>query len=292
MVKRRSGAASGSSPLPKQTVASPVKSNTVPLPIWHHNRRGIPNHFARSSLFRVGNGNQKRQFFPAKTPIKLSSFKGYVIAYCGEELRQDDLDLWLQICHLSRLPRADAFVEFTGYSMLQSLGWGDGVLSYRRLRAMLRRLKGGVIQITDVKKRTVDLYNLLDESSWDEGDTESAVEKIRVRLHPRIVGLFGSRSYTQLDWAQRLLLPPLGKWLHAFYSTHAVPYPLKVASLSALSGSTNKNLYRYEASLRLALDALVRVGFLDAYHIDAAHLVTVKRRTGTPAPEALPLTPS
>ena len=83
------------------------------------------------------------------------------------------------------------------------------------------------------------------------------------------MALFGRDAYTKIDWAQRLQLPPLAKWLHQFYFTHAHPIGYKVETIKNLCGSRIAVLAKYRYKLREALELLIKVGFLLSYEIDA-----------------------
>ncbi|MEN3294792.1 MAG: hypothetical protein V7642_4045, partial [Burkholderiales bacterium] len=66
--------------------------NIVQLPLWENQVRGLPNPLARSALFTVARQNEPRQHLKER-PI--TSVKGVEIFYTGEELRQDDEDVFL-----------------------------------------------------------------------------------------------------------------------------------------------------------------------------------------------------
>ncbi|MUI29080.1 plasmid replication initiator TrfA, partial [Enterobacter cloacae] len=57
----------------------------------------------------------------------IASVDGVEISFSGEELRQDDADVFLEVLHLARDTQLNEKVEFTGYSVLKSLGWGTSV---------------------------------------------------------------------------------------------------------------------------------------------------------------------
>jgi len=98
----RQRAESSSSETP--TVASPKTRRTeekiVQLPIWRDDRRGMPNDLVRSALFTIGNSRQKRSF---RRDTVIAALGELEITYTGEELRQDDEDVFLQLVHLARL---------------------------------------------------------------------------------------------------------------------------------------------------------------------------------------------
>ncbi|MEC4723934.1 plasmid replication initiator TrfA, partial [Noviherbaspirillum sp. CPCC 100848] len=99
------------------------------LPLWENQVRGLPNPLARSALFSVARQNEPRQHLKER-PI--TSVKGVEIFYTGEELRQDDEDVFLNLVHLARSQPLGHEVSFTAYSMLKSMGWPTSAPSYER----------------------------------------------------------------------------------------------------------------------------------------------------------------
>lgn len=98
-----------------------------------------------------------------------------------------------------------------------------------------------------------------------------------VSLEPEIAKLFGHTYYTKLDWALRLSLPDMAKWLHAFYATHEEPYPHNVRKLYQLTGSKIKEFRHFRRILKRNLETLVEKGFLSSAHITDEDLVVVVR---------------
>ena len=68
----------------------------VQLPLWPDAVRRLPNELLRSALFNARNRKQPRAYLK-KTDIAVL-FEGR-ITYQGEELRQDDETVWLQLIH-------------------------------------------------------------------------------------------------------------------------------------------------------------------------------------------------
>ena len=99
-----------------------------------------------------------------------------------------------------------------------------------------------------------------------------------MRLNCELIHLYGDTQYTAIDWAQRLELrrKPLAQALHAFYSTHHEPYPVKLETLYQLTGSRNSEFRSFKRQVKIALEALVAIGFLQSYQIEG-DLVSVKR---------------
>jgi TrfA protein len=78
-----------------------------------------------------------------------------------------------------------------------------------------------------------------------------------VHLNEHLPKLFD--NYTLISWEDRLALgsDQLAKWLHAYYSTHAEAYPLKVETVMKACGSEAKFLYHFRADLKSALDTVL-----------------------------------
>jgi len=92
-----------------------------------------------------------------------------------------------------------------------------------------------------------------------------------------LVRLYGQSTW--IDWEQRLQLrrKPLAQFLHGFYSSHKVPYPVKLSTLQQLSGSKNKQAAGFKKKVSNAFEELVKIGLLRSYSIDG-DLVNVKRK--------------
>lgn len=89
------------------------------LPLWSNEIRCMPNEILRSALFNARNRNQPRRYFKNESIAIIDPFSR--ITFTGEELRQNDELVWLQLIHLARELPAGAPIEFTGYSMIVSV---------------------------------------------------------------------------------------------------------------------------------------------------------------------------
>ncbi len=98
-----------------------ARSESTQIPLWPSNVRGMPNSLARSALFNVNKPSAPREFY--RSGKEIASVNGTTIKLEGEELRQDDADVFLEVLHLARDTQLSERVEFTGYAMLKLLGW-------------------------------------------------------------------------------------------------------------------------------------------------------------------------
>jgi TrfA protein len=249
------------------------------LMLWPKTMRGLPNPLARCALFTSSGKNDARVTFAKKEIVV--SVENYNIGYKGEELRQDDLDVFLQLVHLARMLPLGSQVEVTGHSILQALNWGRSAPNYARLKQCIARLVDGTVtfEYSDGRQEGGFVGHLINSVQW-EGEKD-APERTRwkVQIASAMVNLFGQNTFSLIDWEQRLALTSLAKWLHSFYFTHREPMPYSVELLHRLCGSKTKQLPKFRYKLKEALEELVSVGFLTGWTIDPhTDLANVKRK--------------
>ncbi len=249
-------------PARKRPPTAHIGDKIIQLPLWADARRGVPNDLVRGALFTVGNSNARRAY--RKNAI-IATLGNIEITYHGEELRQDDEDVFLQLVHMARLSPLGETVEFTAHSLLKALRWPTNSRSYTRLRETINRLNATGLEVRSERRGYSG--SLLRDFEWKDDETGESARTWKVRLEPKIVALFGSVAYTQIDWEQRLGLGNLAKWLHSFYYTHRAPLPMKVDTIHRLCGSATKDLSKFRQLLRHALGELVDKGFLEDWAI-------------------------
>lgn len=243
--------------------------------IWPERVRALPNSMARCALFTSADKRKERRQYMQATLVSLEDME---VQYTGQELRQDDQDVWLQIVHIARAQRVGAWVETTGNKLLTALEWGRGKDRYQRLKQSIRRMTEATIWIVTPGQSVGMNRRLIENVIWDEADEEGG-SAWRIRLDHRIADLFAPQDRSLVEWSLRLKLTPLAKWLHSFYSTHREPYPYRVETLYKLCGSTAARLSHFREDLKRALDKLVEAEFLQAWEHDSrSDTISVKRR--------------
>jgi TrfA protein len=213
---------------------------------WGDEVRAAPNLFLRSSLFSVVRKGQrkimKREQIAAQGNVE--------IFYTGEQLDQADLDNWLMILHL--VYKNGNRCSFSAASFLSLMSRTDGGDNRVALDDSLSRMKASSIKIRGKVHYSYE-GSLLDEIIRDE-----ETRAYQITVNPRLAPLFMATQFTLVYWTvrQELARKPLAQWLHAFYSSHARPFDLKVETLHLLCGSTAQ-MKRFKQTLRNALQEVV-----------------------------------
>lgn len=238
----------------------------IQLPLWRESKRSAPNEIIRSALFNVRNRQQPKQFFQDEELASIG--KDITILYSGPELRQDDEDVWLQALHLARNTTitTETSITFAPSAFRKALKWPKTGFYNKKLKDCLTRLSTTSLTIHSERFKKGQNLSLVRKFNYEVGGQTLA--EWELWFEPEIVALFGGNKYSEIDWAQRLGLPPLAKWLHTFYQSHKKPYPLKVESLMKACGTKAKTLKGFRRSLRDALDKLVSIDYFTSYEID------------------------
>lgn len=252
----------GSKPAPVPT--SPAQQ--MNLALWPDAVRGVPNAVLRGALFGVSNDRKMH-----KTRDIIAAVDGIEIRFKGEAFNQTDLDTWEMLLHLARLQPLGTKVEFQARELLRALGRAGGKTQHEQLKNEIVRLIGGVVEITWTEEKKTFGGALVHNFYRDEETQRYVVE-----FNPKLLELYGG-GHTLIDWESRQALGRnnLAKWLQGFYSTHAKPFPMKLATLQKLCGSTEV-LKNFRIKVRAALDELTRVGSLKSWEIQAGDLVAVE----------------
>jgi hypothetical protein len=237
------------------------------LPIWGKDKRGAPNSFLRSSLFAAVQGQHRRQ-------MKHEVLFGYgeiSIIFTGEQLNQSDLDVWEALINLAREQPLGTQVCFSTHGLLKSLKLSTGKRDYTWFDEVIVRLTGAHVQVNHGKQK----YGGTLIHEWFK-DEENG--RYKIVMNEKLINLYGPTQWTAIDWSQRLQLRkrPLAQSLHAFYSTHETPYPLKLTTLRGIAGSQNTHMPSFRRQIALALAKLVSIKFLTHFEF-RGELVAVDR---------------
>ena len=251
----------------------PVPAKVVQLDFWEDGKRAAPNIVFRSKLFPALNPKQERRYLDQE---RIFTTKGGEVYFTGKQFDQSDLDVYLEILNFARPFPLGTPVKFSAYSMLKALGRATGNANHKWLHAVLIRLCGGMVDMTDHKKRYVG--GLIYDFMKDE-----ITAHYEITINPKFAVLFGFGMWATIDKAQRHELGrnQIAKALHAYYSTHAAPGPHEYATLAEIAGLTDKNRRKVKMKIITAHEELKRVGFLLDYEAGATTIrVTINHTPG------------
>ncbi len=253
----------------KRTMAERVSAEIIQLPLWQDKKRGTPNSFLRSALFSAIQ-SKDREFVQGAI---LASQDGITVKFTGQQLNQEDLTLWETLVHLAKRHPLGNECSFTAHGILKAMELHTGGAAHQRLHEGIIRLIACAVEITHEGKKYAGPLVIESTSNKDEINSNYTLS-----LNQNLIRLYGETQWTAIDWQQRLELrkKPLAQALHAFYSSHRQPFPVKLATLQRLTGSRIVQAAGFKRLCRTALDELVKLGFLTGYHIDR-DTVTVSR---------------
>ncbi len=232
---------------------SSQSSNTTAVatvPVWADNLRQLPNVFLRSALFSVGNNKNKRKYYSAKEPLHVETYGNYSMLFRGEELRQDDLDLMMELLHIVRGQPSHTKVHVCPMHLIRDMDWSRNKDSYSRLEKIILRLQMGVISIViqskkkDGSEEVLKYHGSFIKSSAMRDNMQG--EQLRsdwvVEINPELFRLFSNNDFTRFSWEHRKeISTPLAKWLHSFFSSHDGSMGVPLDRLMKLSGYADAN---------------------------------------------------
>jgi hypothetical protein len=259
----------------KEAAQQRESAEIIQLPFWPEPKRGTPNSLIRSALFSAVQGKD-RQFMKEAT---LYSQQGITVKFTGEQLNQEDLSLWETLVHLAKEHPLGDICTFTAHGILKSLKLNTGGHEHERLHSGIIRLTACAVEIVHEGKK---YFGSLIES----GAKDELTSHYTIKLNRQLIRLYDESTWTAIDWKQRTQIrkKPLAQALHAYYSSHRTPYPVKLATLQKLTGSRNTQAASFKRQCRTALDELVKIGFLESHSIEG-DTVTVKRVPALPRSE-------
>lgn len=263
------------------------------LGLWPETERGLPNELARSAVFSAKNKKDKRTVYVSGAPLEVPVIGGGKVTFIGEELRQDDETVWMELVHRAKDARSE-WIEFVPHELMLALKWPPNGESYKRLLTILRRLSSTTIEVYSNRFDRGMPTRLLRTYEYSTKDTQRPWRVHVFSQDDQLLFLF-DKLYTRVNWDRRLSLPSgVATWLHTFYSSHKEPYAHRVETLAKGAGlklevlgiegldehEQKKKLQGRMKEVRRTLaqghDALVESGFLISYEIKRG-LISVVR---------------
>jgi hypothetical protein len=262
----RLGAAIEANPT-KHDPEPPPTAKIVQFPLWPEPVRGMPNPALRSALFSAVHGKDRRML----DNQLISAVDGVEIRFTGKQLNQEDLEICAEVFHLARLHPLGDTCHSAAHALLKKLGHQTGSSQHRQLHQTLLRLQAHGLEI---KAGRYTYFGSL----IMEGVKDDLTRHYIIKINPKLAPLF-QNGWTGLDaWQRRRLRgKPLALWLHAFYASHAQPYPYKVQTLRDLSGSRTDKLFHFRKALSRALDELQATGAITGWNIEPGDLVIIDK---------------
>lgn len=260
---------------------SALKNTLKQLPLWPEGMRGAPNEVLRSSLF-TARVRGERENYKDETLFVLGKAE---ITYRGEELRTFDEDVWLQVIHLAKQQNLNECIEFTPYSMIRALKWvkknrkgkvvRPSVNHYNRLKKCLSRMQATSLMIKSGRLNKGCTVSLI--RKFEFIDDSKGVKPWKIWIEKEMEALYGEVEYTQLEWEQRSKLTPTAKRLHGYWASHKKPFDVKISNLYKMCKikTPEKN---FKQKMKIYLDELVKIGFLDSWSFIAFESKNAKVR--------------
>lgn len=244
------------------------------LPGWPERVRAVPNAFLRSALFcAIGKG--RRRYINGE---ELATPNGLTIRFKGEQLDQDDLEVWENVLHAVRHQKLGSKCRLTSYSLLKLIDKTDTGKNRAILQNRIERLVATALTVK--QGRYSYIGSLIVRAARDEETREWTIE-----MDDKLCALFAADQFTHVEWGVRRSLRghQLGQWLHGFYASHSKPFPLKIETLHKLCGSEATLMSDFVKTLRKSLKAVAKAhaGFGARFDFEIrGGLVHVEKKSG------------
>ena len=215
------------------------------LPEIFEDKRAIPNCFLRGALF--GMVRKGRRALVKDKPIFTMS--QYEVAFSGEHLDQNDLELWDTLMYLAKTRSVETELRITLYDLCQQMKLSYNQERGKKLTERARRLQFGQVAIkTNTKLFAGSLINNVYVDTVGDG-------KLVIEYNKKLTPLFMDNDYTLISADIRHLLGDnqLARWLYNFYESHNQPMPFAIDFIRKLCRSDSE-LKGFKQKLKSALD--------------------------------------
>lgn len=197
--------------------------NTTPWPTAF----GVPNTMLRSALFGI---QRERSGLSMIDDMILMCPRDAVVKYSGPRLNQDDSLVWQMIIRAVRQSKVPmgGIIQLAYQDIIKTLGLSDGGSNFNWLKSCLERLHKAHVVI-DTPTELIRSHLLVGYA------TDKKTKKIKVGISALLYPLF-AEDLTDIDVLRKAKLKSqLSRWLHDFYSSHAIPIPYTIEKIKELS---------------------------------------------------------
>lgn len=230
--------------------------DTVYLPELSRTSYGMNADILCSALFGVAKGERRVVDGVVRLTRKhirqmFRTTNGASIEYRGEELRQSDLSVLLELLHRRAGMATSCEIEFSPYTFCSQIGWSDSKADAEKLKESLLRMRQSIVIVerNGTKGSTVGFVS---QFSWDGA-------KWSVTIDERIGGLFSIKP-TYLIIAQRKALSQgLQTWLYGYVRANKCGWAVPLETIHEACGSESKNMQEFARSVREALKKLAAI---------------------------------
>lgn len=245
---------------------------------WPDSMRGMPNDFARCSLFTVRNKTVARV---ACTQLEVFHYnRDVTMLYTGTELRAHDDELvWLQVMEYAKRQPVGTPVEFSMYRICLDLGWSKNGQNYKRIEQCLSRLYAAGVQVTSDRLGRLESIKMLDEFRMEGRNTAKPL--CIIQIDPRLLLLFAGDYYTRVAWEKYRFLSPTARRLYDYLASHRNPNPLPLLAFQNICGSNSTRLKKWREQCREACAELVNAGLVEKAHVTDDNKIACQRNGHT-----------
>ncbi|WP_305417902.1 plasmid replication initiator TrfA [Photobacterium leiognathi] len=249
---------------PERNYSKPAankKSTSLLNKPWAKNVRCIPNEFIRCPMFSVCQ-NKARSNYKNKTILESKpENQPTKINYTGRVLRQDDLDVFLELLHYARDKDISVMLEIKRSKLLNALGWPQKTHYYKKLDACLRRLLNANID-GFITRKNYDGVNEKYDFNFNLIESLECEHSSRLICYRLPIGLevfYQSSCYTRIKIEHRRVLKSnIAKWMHLYHRSHQKnnKYAMSIETAMKICGSKAKSVKTFRQSLNKNLDCL------------------------------------
>ena len=249
---------------------APQKAEIIQFPLpFPAETRPASNDLIRSSLFAAIRGKDRQHF---RNFVQLATIGDIEVSYMGEQLNQDDHDVFMQLIFMAQNSPLGQDVKVPFRRFMAGLGTGYGSNARESASQSIVRLVTGTVRLVN-KAAGMDYYGHLVHDGLVPS-LQSLLPRIErdltYHLNPKLAPYFAVSSFTLIDWQKRQMLKQqdLARWLHLWIASNAKYYPTKVETIREKCGSQTKSLRHFREKLRAALMGLQESEIIGDWEIE------------------------